>query len=167
MEKEYFEDYEIGEMLISPSRTVTESDIQAYAMLTGDWHPLHTDAIHAASSPFGERIAHGMLTLILGSTLVLRLGPYAYLPKSFIAFYGIERVRFTGPVKIGDTIHAVNRVKNLVAKDTDRGILHYDGTVLNQHEETVLVWEARMLVGRRPGRSASEQQRSVEADSRS
>ena len=167
MEKEYFEDYTVGETLVSPARTVTESDINAFAMLTGDWHPLHTDVTYAEGSVFGERIAHGMLTLILGSTLVLRLGPHVYLPKSFIAFYGIDRVRFTAPVKIGDTIHAVNRVKDLALKDEERGILHYDGTVLNQRDETVLVWEVRMLVGCRPGQTGREKQSAVEVDSRS
>ena len=78
-DKEFLEDYEVGETLISPARTLTESDVTNFAGLTGDWHPLHTDAVYAAASPFGQRIVHGMLTFAIGSTLVLRLGPYAYL----------------------------------------------------------------------------------------
>ena len=46
-----------------PARTITEADIHAFAALSGDWHPLHTDVLYAAASPFGERIAHGMLVL--------------------------------------------------------------------------------------------------------
>jgi 3-hydroxybutyryl-CoA dehydratase len=150
-EKEFLEDYEVGETLISPARTLTESDVMNYAGLTGDWHPLHTDAVYAAASPFAQRIVHGMLTLAIGSTLVLRLGPYIYLPKSFIAFYGIEKVRFTRPVMLGDTIHSVNRVEQLIVKDDTRGILQYHGEVHNQRDEPVLVWTSRMMVGRRPG----------------
>ena len=164
MEKEYFEDYTVGETLVSPARTMTEADINSFAMLTGDWHPLHTDVTYAERFVFGERIAHGMLTLIIGSTLVLRLGPNVYLPKSFIAFYGIDRVRFTAPVRIGDTIHAVNRVKDLTPKDKKRGILHYDGEVLNQQDQTVLVWEARMLVGRRPDQGSNENGSTIEVN---
>ena len=60
-----------------------------------------------------------------------------------------------------------NRVKDLALKDEERGILHYDGTVLNQRDETVLVWEVRMLVGCRPGQTGREKQSAVEVDSRS
>ena len=149
-DKEFLEDYEVGETLISPARTLTESDVITYAGLTGDWHPLHTDVVYAAASPFGQRIVHGMLTLAIGSTLVLRLGPYVYIPRSFIAFYGIEHVRFTRPVLLGDTIHSVNRVEQLLVKDVTRGILQYHGEVRNQRDEPVVVWTSRMMVGRRP-----------------
>ena len=103
-ERSCFEDFEVGETTVSPARTVTETDIVNFCGLTGDWHPLHTDVEYAAAGPFGERIAHGMLVLSIGSALAFRLGQYAVLPKSFIAFYGMEEVRFTWPVKIGDTI---------------------------------------------------------------
>jgi 3-hydroxybutyryl-CoA dehydratase len=149
-EKHYLEDYSVGETLISPARTITESDVVTFAGLTGDWHPLHTDAPFAAQSPFGQRIVHGMLTFAVGSALVLRLGPYVYIPKSFIAFYGIEKVRFTRPVMLGDTIHSVNRVEQLIVKDHSRGILEYSGQIRNERDEPVVVWTSRMLVGRRP-----------------
>lgn len=149
-DREFLEDYTVDETLVSPARTVTESDVLTFAGLTGDWHPLHTDAVYAEQSLFGQRILHGMLTLAIGSTLVLRLGPYVYIPKGFIAFYGIENVRFVRPVFIGDTIHSVNRVEALVVKDEARGIIQYRGEVLNQRDEAVLVWTSRMLVARRP-----------------
>ena len=69
MEKHWLEDYAVGETLVSPARTLTESDVHAFAALTGDWHPLHTDVPYASASPFGERIAHGMLVLVVGSAL--------------------------------------------------------------------------------------------------
>ena len=150
VERVYLEDYEVGEVLVSPARTVTETDVVTYASLTGDWHPLHTDAPAAEAGQFGERIAHGLLTLAIGSTLILRHGPHQYLPRTFIAFSGIDRIRFLLPVRIGDTLHSANRVVDLIAKDDARGILHYHGEVINQHDEIVLVWDARMLVGRRP-----------------
>jgi 3-hydroxybutyryl-CoA dehydratase len=152
-DREFLEDYAVGEIFLSPARTITESDVMTFAGLTGDWHPLHTDAVYAGNSMFGQRIVHGMLTLAVGSTLVLRLGPYVYIPKGFIAFYGVENVRFVRPVFFGDTIHSVNRVEGLVVKDDARGIIQYSGEVVNQREETVLVWTSRMLVSRRPAGS--------------
>ncbi|MCL4847799.1 MAG: MaoC family dehydratase N-terminal domain-containing protein [Acidobacteria bacterium] len=149
-EREYLEDYEVGEVFVSPARTLTEADVVAFASLTGDWHPLHTDAVYAGQSPFGERIAHGMLTLSVGMVLVLRLGENRYLPKHFIAMSGIDGLRFTAPVRLGDTIHSVNRVAALDVKDERRGVLQYESEIRNQDGRTVVVWTSRMLVGRRP-----------------
>ena len=99
MEKLFYEDYAVGEKLRSPGRTITETDIVMFSAFTGDWHPLHTNVEFAKKTIFGERIAHGMLTLCVGSALMFRLGMYAALPKSFIAFYGMDSVRFTGATK--------------------------------------------------------------------
>jgi acyl dehydratase len=150
MEKLYFEDYTTGEILISPARTITESDIHAYASLTGDWHPIHTDVEFAAKSPFGGRIAHGMLTLCVGSSLIFRLGEYVALPKSFIAFYGMDSVRFLAPVMIGDTIHCEVEIVSLEAKDDKRGIIVSKNSIKNHKGEDVCVYTTRALVGRKP-----------------
>jgi acyl dehydratase len=150
-ERLYLEDYELGEVFISPGRTITEADVVLFASLTGDWHPLHTDATYARTTVFGERIAHGMLTMSIGMVLVLRLGPNIYLPKHFIAMTGIDALRFTAPVKFGDTIHSVNRVAGLDVKDARRGVLQYESEIVNQDEKTVVRWTSRMLVARRPG----------------
>src|SRR5512134_1022807 len=153
MEKNFLEDYAVGERLVSPGRTITESDIHTFASLSGDWHPLHTDVVYAAASPFGERIAHGMLVLVVGSALAFRLGPYAYLPRSFVAFYGMERVRFTMPVKIGDTLHLEAVVAAIEPKDGARGVLTWDHEVKNQRGETCCVFVSRLLCGRATGAS--------------
>jgi 3-hydroxybutyryl-CoA dehydratase len=150
-ERNYFEDYELGEVFVSPARTITETDVVLFASLTGDWHPLHTDATYARTTMFGERIAHGMLTMSIGMVLVLRLGQNLYLPKHFIALSGIDGLRFTAPVRFGDTIHSVNRVAALDVKDATRGVLQYDSEILNQDNKTVVRWTSRMLVARRPG----------------
>lgn len=80
-------------------RTVTESDVTAFACLTGDFHPQHTDAEWAASSPFGERIAHGLLVLSLAAGMV------DFDPDEVIALRRVRDVVFKRPVKLGDTIH--------------------------------------------------------------
>src|SRR5204862_7517956 len=59
----YFDDLRIGDAMESSGRTVTEYDVVSFASLTGDWHPQHADAAWAAESPFGRRIAHGMLVI--------------------------------------------------------------------------------------------------------
>ena len=150
MEKLFFEDYAVGEAFKSPARTMTETDIVLFASLTGDWHPIHTNVEYAKKAFFGERIAHGMLTLCVGSALIFRLGPFVALPKSFIAFYGMDSVRFTGPVKIGDTIHCVVQVEKLEAKDDKTGVIVSKNSIRNQRDEDVVVYTTRALVGRKP-----------------
>jgi acyl dehydratase len=150
-ERHYLDDYEVGELFVSPARTITETDVVLFASLTGDWHPLHTDETYARTTVFGERIAHGMLTLSIGMVLVLRLGQNIYLPKHFIAMTGVDGLRFTAPVKLGDTIHSVNRVASLEVKDSSRGVLQYESEIRNQDDKTVVRWTSRMLVARRPG----------------
>ena len=150
-EFDYLDDYVVGETFISPARTITESDIVNFAALTGDWHPLHTDVEYAAKTPFKERIAHGMLILSVGMVLPFRLGPYSsFLPRSFIAFYGMESVRFTGPTKIGDTIHCEVEVMEISDKGSERGVLTTQNRIVNQRGELLITYFIKVLCGKRP-----------------
>jgi 3-hydroxybutyryl-CoA dehydratase len=150
MDKTYLEDYTVGEKLVTSGRTITESDLVMFAALTGDWHPIHTNVEYARKTPFGERIAHGMLVLTIGSALVFRLGPHAFTPKSFIAFYGIDSLRFVGPVKIGDTIHLEVEFLEMTPKDDKRGILTSRSVIKNQRGEDCCIFVSKQLCGRRP-----------------
>ena len=149
MEKNYFEDYTVGEKFVSPGRTITESDITAFAGLTGDWHELHTNKQYADKTIFGERIAHGMLVFALGSALGLRLGKYVLTPRSFIALYGFESVRFVNPVKIGDTLHLETEVKEMVEKDDKRGLFTTENVIKNHRGEDCCIYKATALCGRK------------------
>lgn len=80
-------------------RTVTEHDVAAFAGLTGDFHPQHVDAEWAAQSPFGERIAHGLLVLSLAAGMV------DFDPEEVLALRRVRDVVFKRPVRLGDTIH--------------------------------------------------------------
>ena len=148
MPRAFFEDFEVGERRTTPARTITEADIVAFAGLTGDWHPLHTDMNFAEKGPFGERIAHGMLVLSAGMALAFRLGQYEVLPKSFIAFYGMENVRFTAPVMIGDTIHLEMEIAELEPKDEARGIVTTRNEIVNQDDKVVCTYTTKILCGR-------------------
>jgi 3-hydroxybutyryl-CoA dehydratase len=152
-EYEYLDDYAVGEKFMSPARTITETDIVLFAGLTGDWHSLHTDVEYAAKTPFKERIAHGMLTLSIGMALPFRLGPYSsFLPRSFIAFYGMESVRFTGATKIGDTIHCEVEVTDITDKGPERGVLTTQNRIVNQRSELLVTYVIKVLCGKKPGK---------------
>jgi 3-hydroxybutyryl-CoA dehydratase len=150
MDKEYFEDCHLGEKAVSPGRTITEADIVLFAAFSGDWLPIHADVEYARKSIFGERIAHGLLVLTVGSALLLQLGESALLPKATIALYEIERVRFVAPTKIGDTLHTEGEIIRMTELDPTKGMIAIRGTIKNQQDDTVATFTLNGLVGRRP-----------------
>lgn len=139
----YAEDFNAGDRMITPSRTITEADIAAFASLTGDFNPLHTDEEFAKTTMFGSRIAHGMMTLSYLVGLVSRLG---VLDGTVVAFMGINDLRFKEPVRAGDTIHgemAVKRTRLLSGRGT--GIVTVEVAAVNQKGTTVLSAELTLL----------------------
>ena len=129
----YYEDLEEGQQIASPARTMTEADIVNFAGLSGDFNIIHTDAEFCKNTPFGQRIAHGMLGLSIASGLVAR-NPGAEQHK-LIAFLGMTW-DFRKPVLIGDTIHVVQTVASKrVTKRPGLGVVTYDAQVLNQRGE--------------------------------
>jgi acyl dehydratase len=150
-EYEYLDDYAVGERFISPARTITEADIVNFAGITGDWHPLHTDVEYAAQTPYRERIAHGMLILSIGLALPLRLGGHSnFRPESFIAFYGMDNVRFMAPTKIGDTIHCEVEVTEIIVKGKSGGVLTTQNQIKNQRGEVLVSYVVKVLRDKRP-----------------
>jgi acyl dehydratase len=147
---EYPEDYAIGEKIVSPARTINEADIVNFAMITGDWYSGHVDKEFAAKTVFGQRFAHGMLTLTLGSACLMWLGPSAYVPTSFIAFVGLDTIRITKPTFIGDTIRAEATVDSVKPISKGRAILTFKCEILNQKNEVLITYSHSVMATQRP-----------------
>lgn len=143
----YFEDVDVGFRFETPSRTVTEADLVAFAGVSGDFNPLHTDAVFAADSIYGERIAHGALVLSLATGLRQRVGLF---DGTLLGLLEIRHWRFSTPVRIGDTIRVVSEVTELrPTSKPDRGVMVQRVEVLNQDDVAVQTGELVMLVRRR------------------
>ena len=99
----YFEEFSVGQKIITVGRTLAESDIFTFAGLSGDYNQIHTDAEFSKATPFGQRIAHGLLGLSIASGLAMRTG---ILEGTVLAFREIVDWKFVKPFFIGDTIHA-------------------------------------------------------------
>ncbi len=141
----YFEEFEAGQKMISPGRTITESDIVGFAGLSGDFNLIHTDAEYAAQTPYGARVAHGLLGLSISSGLALRTG---ILEGTVIAFREINGWKFTKPVFIGDTIHVeMEIVETKAMVRLGGGKVDISFNVLNQKDETVMkgVWSVLVM----------------------
>ncbi|QQS47163.1 MAG: MaoC family dehydratase N-terminal domain-containing protein [Acidobacteriota bacterium] len=140
----YFEDYSLDETVTTGTRTITEADIVNFAGLSGDFHELHMSEEYARRGPFGRRIAHGALIFSISTGLTIQMGDN----ENIIAFYGVDKLRFTHPTFIGDTIRVTKRVIELTPKDEQRGVVAFETTVLNQHDQPVLVYLDRVMVRR-------------------
>jgi acyl dehydratase len=145
----YWDDFKVGDIFESPARTITEADIVSFAAFTGDWNPIHTDSEFAKTTPFGQRVAHGLLGLTVASGLGER---ERILEGTIIAFMGMEW-KFVAPIMIGDTIRQKRVVQELVeSKDIQRGILKWKVEILNQQNEVVQEGIRTVMVRRRNSR---------------
>ena len=145
----YWEQWDVGAEFESPARTVTEADIVAFAGLSGDYNPLHVNEEYCKTTVFGGRIAHGPLVYAIAAGLLFQLHLY---DDTLIAFLGFENLKFTKPVKPGDTIRA--RIKVLDKRETsspERGVMRRQLQVLNQRGEVVQEGIQAFLLKRKPG----------------
>lgn len=134
-----FDGLETGGCFRSPGRTITETDLVSFAALTGDRHPLHTDAEWAARSEFGGRVAHGAMLL----SYCVGLVPFD--PEWVLALRGFERVAFKRPVRIGDTIHVEGELEEKREIDGSTGLATFAWRLVNQRDETVALARARVV----------------------
>ena len=152
-----FDELEVGAGFSTYGRTITESDLTAFAGLTGDHHPLHTDAEWASRSLFGERIAHGMLLL----SYSVGLAPID--PERVAALRGFEKVVFKRPVRIGDTITLHGRVEEMKPLDDETGLVRILWKVKNQ-EGGLVVRAVAEIVWRRDTADDRERGAATAAD---
>lgn len=143
----YFEDYVLGHTLVTRGRTITESDIVAFGTLTGDLNPMHMDAEYMKGHMFGQRIAHGMLSLSYAVGQAYHLG---FMEQTVIAFRSLD-MKFVKPVFIGDTLTVELVIADLKpAERLGGGVVTIEVKIINQHGETVQKGSWVTLVMKRP-----------------
>ena len=141
----YFEQFEVGQSITSPARTVTEADVVGFAALTGDWTSIHTDAVYAAQHPLGQRVAHGLLGLSIASALAVRLG---FLEGTVLAFREISDWKFSQPIYFGDTIRVrATVVETKRLRRLGGGQVTFKVQLLNQDDQVVQrgIWGLLMM----------------------
>lgn len=131
----------MGELSLGMSaeheKTVSAADVEQFARITGDFNPVHVDDEAAAKSRFGGRIAHGMLIAgLISATLAMKLPGVGCI-------YMSQSLRFTKPVKIGDTVTARVEVIEVIP---EKQRVRLATTCRNQLGDTVLEGEALVMV---------------------
>lgn len=144
----YFEEFSVGQTVKTAARTVSEDAIFNFAGLTGDYNQIHTDAEFAKTTPFGQRIAHGLLGLSIATGLIMRTG---LLEGTVLAFREIQEWKFVKPIFIGDTIHAVLTVTETKALPRiGGGALIASVEVRNQSDEVLQKGTLNLLMLSKP-----------------
>jgi acyl dehydratase len=143
MRGKYFEEFDVGDVIVTANRTVTEADVTTFAGVSGDFNPLHTDEEFMKNSAFGGRIAHGLLTVAIGTGLINQMGVFEGTNLALLNM----NIKYTGAVKFGDTIRL--ELKTLEKKDTSKpgkGIITFDANVLNHKNETVVEMQWTLMM---------------------
>ena len=146
----YWDDANVGDEATSPPVTVTEAMVNTYADLTGDHTPVHVDEAYAKTTPFGTRVAHGLLGLSIADGLKTQ-AEYRFLPGMSLGWTW----DFKLPIKLGDTLHLKFRIASKRAvKRPGWGIVVIPCELINQRGEIVHVGEHRLMIPRRPGEAS-------------
>jgi 3-hydroxybutyryl-CoA dehydratase len=139
----YFEEFEIGDAMVTAEHVVTEEEILAFARLSGDDNPMHSDPEYAKTHMFGQQVAHGLLILSIALGLAWRLG---FMRETVLAFRSLEW-KFSLPVFIGDRIRVKATVYQRKAMSRlGGGAVIFDAKVLNQDDDVVQRGKWNVLV---------------------
>ena len=138
-----FDEFNVEDKFVSQGRTITEADVVSFAGLSGDFNPLHTDASFAASTPFGERIAHGMLISAIATGMANWTGVFEGTTIALMQ----QLLQYKGAVKFGDTVHLeLSVAEKKPTSKPDRGVVIFDARMINQDGETVLDGQWTLLM---------------------
>jgi acyl dehydratase len=141
-----FDQFNLGDVFTSQARTVTETDVVNFAGLSGDFNPLHTDEEFGKSTPFGARIAHGMLVASMATGMANWSGVFEGTTIALME----QVIRYKGAVMFGDTVHLELTVAE--KKETskpNRGIVKFDTAVVNQDGKAVIEGQWTLMMVRK------------------
>ncbi len=144
----FFSEFEVGQVFTSGGRTITEADVVAFAGISGDFNPLHTDQTFAEKTPFGQRIAHGMLCASVSTGLAQTLGIFEGTTLALMS----QTFEYKAPVFFGDTIRLQMTVEQTTPSSKGgRGVVVFRSDILKQ-DDTVSTsgkWTIMMKDGSR------------------
>lgn len=140
-----FDEFQQGDTFVSPARTVCEADVVNFAGLSGDYNALHIDSVAAESTPFGERIAHGMLVASMATGMANWTGIFEGTTIALME----QVLQYKGVVKFGDTVHLqLSVAEKRETSKKDRGIVIFDTQIKNQEGNNVIEGQWTLMMRR-------------------
>ncbi|MGH8812022.1 MAG: MaoC/PaaZ C-terminal domain-containing protein [Advenella sp.] len=150
----YFEDFNEGQTFGSGGRTITETDLTMFSMISGDWNPIHADMEFAKSTRFGQRVVHGVLGMAVSTGMMHEMGIFH---DSVIAMLGYRNWNFLGPLLVNDTIHLkLTILSTELGKSGNSGKIARRFQLINQRDEVVQDGQSDVLVLTRQGGQSTQ-----------
>lgn len=135
-----FGELSLSQTAVSSGRTMTETDVVNFCMLTGNWLELHSNVEHAKASLYGRRLVQGSLVFSIVNAMI------PFDSSVLAAFYGCDNLRFLRPTFINDTIWARAEIVNLKDHDEKHGVVTSKLEGINQRDETFLRCDFSLLI---------------------
>ena len=151
-ESSYFEDLQIGQRFLIPSRTLGDASFAAFQLASGDNHPIHYDVEYCRARGHPQLLAHG-LQVAIQTAPGAGLLPHV-LGDSLIALLE-QSSKFLKPVYCGDTVYPASEIIEL-SPGNNTGVITLRSTVHNQHRELVMEGQQKMLVRKKFPNEAKE-----------
>lgn len=153
----YFEDFNEGQTFVSGGRTITETDLTMFSMISGDWNPIHADMEFAKSTRFGQRVVHGVLGMAVSTGMMHEMGIFH---DSVIAMLGYRNWNFIGPLLVNDTIHLkLTILSTELGKSGNSGKIARRFQLINQRDEVVQDGQSDVLVLTRQGVQSAQKKK--------
>ena len=150
----FFEDFKIDQTFKSSGRTITETDLTFFSMMSGDWNPIHADTEFAKDTRYGERVVHGVLGIAICTGMLHELGIFG---KSALAMLNLRQWNFLAPLLVGDTVHLELKITELeLGKRGSSGRVGRQFRLINQNKVIVQEGESDILVLTHSARDAAE-----------
>ncbi|MBL8382767.1 MAG: MaoC family dehydratase [Burkholderiales bacterium] len=145
-ESRYFDDFRIGERFLLPSRTMTDALFAAFALASGDNHPVHYDVEYCRARGMPHMLAHGFQVV---AQTAPGAGLFPHLVEDSLKGFIEQSSRFLRPVYVGDTLYSALEIVDLAPGRTT-GVLTLRSTVHNQRGELVMEGTQKFLLRKRP-----------------
>jgi len=145
-ESNYFEDLEIGQRFVIPSRTLGDANFAAFQLASGDNHPIHYDVEYCRAKGHPHLLAHGFQVAIQTAP---GAGMLPHILEDSLIGLIAQNSEFLAPVYCGDTVYPVLEIIDLLPGNTT-GVIKLRSTVHNQRKELVMEGEQKMLVRKCP-----------------
>jgi acyl dehydratase len=149
----FFEDVVVGAIFETAERHVTPMDVQMFATISGDDHPIHTDPEYAASTAFGRIIAHGPFGIALAIGL---FGTVAAFKGTAVLMTSIEQWRFRAPIYPGDVIRMTMEIVEKTISKKGHGLVKRRFLLINGNDVVVQEGISEMIVLHRPAEESAD-----------
>ncbi|HUC49214.1 MAG TPA: MaoC/PaaZ C-terminal domain-containing protein [Xanthobacteraceae bacterium] len=144
-----FSELVVGSEFVGTGRTLTESDLSIACMISGDWHPIHSDENYAKQRGLPGRLFQGSFGILIATGMATALPHFS---DEIVGATGIREWVYRAPIFVGDTVHVRSVILNKrITSDGKRAVIERTLSLVNQKDAVVQQGIAGTMVRLKPG----------------